>query len=170
VKYTCYYLCYCYNLYYCCYAKTSSSAVQKRQSKVYGNPIAPSFYSISPCFKRWFSILQAVVFHTSSIGFPFFKQWFSILQTMVFHSSNNGFPYFKQWFSILQTMVSILQTMVFHTSNSGFPYFKQWKQWFSEKRGTIYLRIYHIGFVSQIFFCILPAFLSLMINAKFSFF
>ena len=31
---------------YCCYAKTSSSAVQKRHSKVYGNPIAPSFYSI----------------------------------------------------------------------------------------------------------------------------
>ena len=28
-----------YNLYYCCYAKTSSSAVQKRHSKVYGNPI-----------------------------------------------------------------------------------------------------------------------------------
>ena len=35
-----------YNLYYCCYAKTSSSAVQKRHSKVYGNLIAPSFYSI----------------------------------------------------------------------------------------------------------------------------
>ena len=35
-----------YNLYYCCYAKPSSSAVQKRHSKVYGNPIAPSFYSI----------------------------------------------------------------------------------------------------------------------------
>ena len=31
---------------YCCYAKTSSSAVQERHSKVYGNPIAPSFYSI----------------------------------------------------------------------------------------------------------------------------
>ena len=31
---------------YCCYAKTSSSAVQKSHSKVYGNPIAPSFYSI----------------------------------------------------------------------------------------------------------------------------
>ena len=37
-----------YNLYYCCYAKTSSSAVQKRHSKVYGKPIAPSLYSISP--------------------------------------------------------------------------------------------------------------------------
>ena len=35
-----------YNLYYCRYAITSSSAVQKRHSKVYGNPIAPSFYSI----------------------------------------------------------------------------------------------------------------------------
>ena len=35
-----------YNLYYCCYAKTSSSAVQKRHSKVYGKPIAPSLYSI----------------------------------------------------------------------------------------------------------------------------
>ena len=35
-----------YNLYYCCYAKTSSSAVHKRHRKVYGNPIAPSFYSI----------------------------------------------------------------------------------------------------------------------------
>ena len=35
-----------YNLCYCCYAKTSSSAVQKRHSKVYGNPIAPSLYSI----------------------------------------------------------------------------------------------------------------------------
>ena len=31
---------------YCCYAKTSSSAVQKRHRKVYGNPIAHSFYSI----------------------------------------------------------------------------------------------------------------------------
>ena len=29
-----------------CYAKTSSPAVQKRHSKVYGNPIAPSMYSI----------------------------------------------------------------------------------------------------------------------------
>ena len=35
-----------YNLYYCCYAKTISSAVQKRHSKVYGNRIAPSFYLI----------------------------------------------------------------------------------------------------------------------------
>ena len=35
-----------YKLYYCCYAKTSSSAVQKRHSKVYGKPIAPSLYSI----------------------------------------------------------------------------------------------------------------------------
>ena len=34
------------------YAETSSSAVQKRHSKVYGNPIAPSFYSISPCMKQ----------------------------------------------------------------------------------------------------------------------
>ena len=34
-----------YNLYYC-YAKTSSPAAQKRHSKVYGNPIAPSLYSI----------------------------------------------------------------------------------------------------------------------------
>ena len=29
-----------------CYAKTSSPAVQKRHSKVHGNPIAPSLYSI----------------------------------------------------------------------------------------------------------------------------
>jgi len=29
-----------------CYAKTSSPAVQKRHSKVYGNPIAPFLYSI----------------------------------------------------------------------------------------------------------------------------
>ena len=35
-----------YNLYYCYYAKTSSPAVQIRHSKVYGNPIAPSLYSI----------------------------------------------------------------------------------------------------------------------------
>ena len=35
-----------YNLCYCCYAETSFSAVQIRHSKVYGNPIAPSFYSI----------------------------------------------------------------------------------------------------------------------------
>ena len=35
-----------YNIYYCCYAKTSSSAVQKRHSKVYEQPIAPSLYSI----------------------------------------------------------------------------------------------------------------------------
>ena len=34
-----------YNLYDCYYAKTSSPAVQIRHSKVYGNPIAPSFYS-----------------------------------------------------------------------------------------------------------------------------
>ena len=32
--------------YFCCYAITSSLAVQKRHSEVYGNPIAPSFYSI----------------------------------------------------------------------------------------------------------------------------
>ena len=31
---------------YCCYAKTSPPAVQIRHSKVYGNPIAPSLYSI----------------------------------------------------------------------------------------------------------------------------
>ena len=31
---------------YCCYAETSSSAVLKRHSKVYGKPIAPSLYSI----------------------------------------------------------------------------------------------------------------------------
>jgi len=30
-----------YNLYYCCYAKTSSSAVQKRHSKVYGTLSPP---------------------------------------------------------------------------------------------------------------------------------
>ena len=35
-----------YNLYYCCYAKNSSSAAQKRHSKVYGNPIAHTLYSI----------------------------------------------------------------------------------------------------------------------------
>ena len=35
-----------YNLYYCCYAKTSSPAVQIRHSKVYGKPYCPSFYSI----------------------------------------------------------------------------------------------------------------------------
>ena len=34
------------------YAKTSSSAVQKRHSKGYGNPIAPSFYLISPLVSR----------------------------------------------------------------------------------------------------------------------
>ena len=33
------------------YAETSSSAVKKRHSKVYGNPIAPSFYSIFPCIR-----------------------------------------------------------------------------------------------------------------------
>ena len=41
-----YHLCYCLQSLFYCYAKTSSSAVQKRHSKVYGNPIAPSFYSI----------------------------------------------------------------------------------------------------------------------------
>ena len=54
-----------YNLCYCCYAKTSSSAVQKRHSKVYGNPIAPSFYSISPCL---FTYLPRVVY-TSCLHF-----------------------------------------------------------------------------------------------------
>ena len=45
-----YNLCYrLQSLLYYCYAKTSSSSVQKRHSKVYGNPITPSFYSISPC-------------------------------------------------------------------------------------------------------------------------
>ena len=33
--------------------QTSSSAVQIRHSKVYGNPIASSFYSISPCIFPW---------------------------------------------------------------------------------------------------------------------
>ena len=35
-----------FNLYYCYYAKTSSQAVQIRHSKVNGNPIALSLYSI----------------------------------------------------------------------------------------------------------------------------
>ena len=45
-------LMYVYHLYYCLQSlllllrKTSSPAVQKRHSKVYGNPIAPSLYSI----------------------------------------------------------------------------------------------------------------------------
>ena len=41
-----YHLCYCLQSLCFCYAKTSSSAVQKRHSKVYGNLIAPLFYSI----------------------------------------------------------------------------------------------------------------------------
>ena len=43
-----------YNLYYCCYVKTSSSAVQKRHSKVYGKPIRPLlvFY-----ISLWYPIL-----------------------------------------------------------------------------------------------------------------
>ena len=35
-----------YNLSYCCYVKTRSPAAPKRHRKVYGNPIAPSLYSI----------------------------------------------------------------------------------------------------------------------------
>ena len=53
-----------YNLYYCCYAKTSSSAVQKRHSlsKVYGNPIAPSFYSILlACAHMWTITIRTCV-------------------------------------------------------------------------------------------------------------
>ena len=40
------------NLYYCCYAETSSSAVQKRHNKVYGNPIAPTLYSSLLCLNE----------------------------------------------------------------------------------------------------------------------
>ena len=39
-------------LYYCCYAKTSSSVVQKRHSKVYGNPLPP------PCIQ--FSLIGGI--------------------------------------------------------------------------------------------------------------
>ena len=35
--------------------KLYSSAVQKRHSKVYGKPIAPSLYSISPCIQLEYS-------------------------------------------------------------------------------------------------------------------
>ena len=69
-------LCYCY------YAKTSSSAVQKRHSKVYGNLIAPFLYSIllvhnymvrrtASVVSPFYSIL--LLFHTPSIPYSFYS-------------------------------------------------------------------------------------------------
>ena len=56
-----------YNLYYCCYAKTSSPAVQIRHSKVYGNPIVPSLYSILLVFTY-------LTLYTRMSEFPKIKQ------------------------------------------------------------------------------------------------
>ena len=50
-----------YNLYYCCYAKNSSPEVQKRHSKVYGNPIQ---FSLIPC-------ISPVIYYRFEIQFFF---------------------------------------------------------------------------------------------------
>ena len=42
--------------------KTSSPAVQKRHSKVYGNPIAPSLYSILLDFKSPYKVYYRLPF------------------------------------------------------------------------------------------------------------
>ena len=47
---------------YCCYAETSSSAVQKRHSQVYGKPITPSLYYILLDLSHTFSFLLMIVF------------------------------------------------------------------------------------------------------------
>ena len=65
-----------YNLYYCCYSKTSSSAVQKRHSKVHGNPIAPSFYSISSCLQQIQCTIYYRVSHDTEFTFNRFKVQF----------------------------------------------------------------------------------------------
>ena len=54
---------------YCCYAETSSSAAQKRHSKVYGKPIAPALYSI---------LLAA---NTQKSGYTRIVQYLNSLQT-----------------------------------------------------------------------------------------
>ena len=61
---------------YCGYAKTSSSAVQKRHSKVYGNPIAPSFYSIllgNSQFCGYQYFVQKIRLYLVSSYSPFFS-------------------------------------------------------------------------------------------------
>ena len=54
---------------YCCYAQTSSSAVQKRHSKVYGNPIAPP----SIQFSLQFSVILLFK-KRKKIGWTYFFQ------------------------------------------------------------------------------------------------
>jgi len=63
--------------YYFCYAKTSSPAVQKRHSKVYGNPNAPSLYSI-------LLVYVYVIYMLIKAKKRYFFQKFQILQNSFF--------------------------------------------------------------------------------------
>ena len=54
----------------CCYAKTSSSAVQKRHSKVYGNQIAPLLLLNSPWYTPTLSPLHFAFFPVHYASFP----------------------------------------------------------------------------------------------------
>ena len=69
---------------YCCYAKTSYSAVQKRHSKVYGNPIAPSFYSISPCVKLYKIEYKGTYLSTNGIRQMQILKTFLTLEALVY--------------------------------------------------------------------------------------
>ena len=60
---------------YCCYAETSSSAVQKRHSKVYGKYIAPSLYPI------------LLALNLQSIG-KFFKSRFKEISSLFIYISH----------------------------------------------------------------------------------
>jgi len=48
--------------------KNYTSAVQKRHSKVYGNPIAPSFYSIHLAFNRSSMFIAQCTYCTQMVG------------------------------------------------------------------------------------------------------
>ena len=123
-----------YNLSYCCYAKTSSPAAPKRHRKVYGNPIAPSLYSILlvltikslmkhlpfshtpqilslsfiPLFSLspFFSIFIFSLFHILSFSF-FYLFYFFFLFFIFFFSSYSIFLFvFFLSFSLLLTLPS----------------------------------------------------------------
>ena len=72
---------------YCCYAKTRSSAVQKRHSKVYTETLAPSFYSIlldniygrqaAKVYMKMVSFFVGNPVYTDKLGFQEFTRLFS---------------------------------------------------------------------------------------------
>ena len=98
-----------YNLCYCCYAKTSSSAVQKRHSKVYGNPIAPSFYSISP-WSRLYVHMYVYTVHNLPSNEPYFSVILKayLLFNLFIHTHWHEIVFKGQWFLLSLLFIGTL--------------------------------------------------------------